>query len=131
MFIFGEVLLKNKNLFFSLKTCYGLNITSSKKILAKLGINKNNNLNKNINIKQEVKHIDLNIIKLTEVCFNIKVFSVLKHFYNLSLKYVKSKKSYKGLRHLQCLPVRGQRTHTNAKTQKRKLQQRHLLKKKN
>src|SRR6478609_2868648 len=128
MFIFGEVLFKNKNLFFALKTCYGLNITSSKKILSKLGINKNNNLTKNINLAQEVKHLDLNITKLTEFCFNIKVFSVLKHFYNLSLKLIKSNKSYKGLRHLQCLPVRGQRTHTNAKTQKRKLQQRSLLK---
>ncbi len=130
MFIFGEVLFKNKNLFFSLKTCYGLNITSSQKILSKLGINKNNNLNKNINLPKEVKHLDLNITKLTELCFNIKVFSVLKYFYNLSLKLIKSNKSYKGLRHLQCLPVRGQRTHTNAKTQKRKLQQRSLLQKK-
>lgn len=130
MFIFGEVLLKNKNLFFSLKTCYGLNITSSQKILSKLGINKNNNLTKQINLAQEVKHLDLNITKLTEVCFNIKVSSILKHFYNLYLKVIKSAKSYKGLRHLQCLPVRGQRTHTNAKTQKRKLQHRALLKKK-
>ncbi len=131
MFIFGEVLFKNKNLFFSLKTCYGLNITSSQKILSKLGINKNNNLNKNINIAQEVKHLDLNITKLTEVYFNIKVFSILKHFYKLSLTALKSNKSYKGVRHEQCLPVRGQRTHTNAKTQKRKLKQRSLLKKRN
>lgn len=38
---------------------------------------------------------------------------------NEDIGYLRQIKSYRGLRHRLCLPVRGQRTHTNAKTVKR------------
>ena len=36
------------------------------------------------------------------------------------ISFIKNHKTYKGLRHKSSLPVRGQRTHTNAKTCKKK-----------
>lgn len=38
----------------------------------------------------------------------------------MNIKALKDMKSYRGLRHIRKLPVRGQRTHTNARTRKGK-----------
>lgn len=38
----------------------------------------------------------------------------------MNIKVLKDMKSYRGLRHIRKLPVRGQRTHTNARTRKGK-----------
>lgn len=38
----------------------------------------------------------------------------------LNVEFLKEARSYRGIRHRAKLPVRGQRTHTNAKTAKRK-----------
>ena len=45
--------------------------------------------------------------------------TILILFHGILLKTLIEIKSYKGLRRLSNLPVRGQRTHTNAKTAKR------------
>jgi len=44
----------------------------------------------------------------------------LKRFIKSQINELISIKCYRGLRHFDCLPVRGQRTRTNAGTQKRK-----------
>lgn len=67
------------------------------------------------------------IIKLKLIKKNIftKISNIFTYNDTLKLKiekqisYFKDIKSYTGTRHLYKYPVRGQRTHTNAKTQKR------------
>jgi len=45
--------------------------------------------------------------------------TALNHFTNSKIKKLKLIRSYRGVRHMSGLPARGQRTHTNSKTQKR------------
>jgi small subunit ribosomal protein S13 len=49
---------------------------------------------------------------------NFKLDSIIKREIFLNISHLKKIRTYKGLRHYENLPVRGQRTHTNAKTQK-------------
>ena len=51
---------------------------------------------------------------------NFIVENNLKYIKNIDLKNLKEVHNYKAIRHMQGLPVNGQRTHTNAKTQKKK-----------
>jgi small subunit ribosomal protein S13 len=48
----------------------------------------------------------------------LKVEGDLKAEKNMNIKRLKDIKSYRGLRHIRKLPVRGQRTRTNARTVK-------------
>ena len=50
---------------------------------------------------------------------NLKITDKLKKLQVFALKNLVSIKCYKGIRKIQGLPVRGQRTHTNAKTSKK------------
>jgi small subunit ribosomal protein S13 len=43
-----------------------------------------------------------------------------------NINFLKNNKSYRGLRHRRYLPVRGQRTHTNAQTIKKKFKKKKL-----
>ena len=46
----------------------------------------------------------------------------LRDFNKDNINFLKNIKSYRGVRHTRNLPVRGQRTHTNAKTVKKRFQ---------
>jgi ribosomal protein S13 len=67
--------------------------------------------------------------------FNLKIGTIKKNLlfeqlkkkktlkeknFHLNINFLKKIKCYKGIRHVLNLPVRGQRTHTNAKTSKKK-----------
>jgi len=64
--------------------------------------------------KEQVVEI-LRIIDLLNLTLN----NELKKFRSSTLKNLVSIKSYRGLRKVRGLPVRGQRTHTNAKSSKK------------
>jgi len=49
---------------------------------------------------------------------NYKVEGDLRREINMSIKRLMDLKCYRGIRHMKGLPVRGQRTHTNARTRK-------------
>jgi small subunit ribosomal protein S13 len=100
----------NKNIFSSLKTTHGINFKNFKKIVLLNGLGSIEKVNK----------------------INLDFFTVLKSqvnfFYNLeenkifnNINKKKKIKSYSGMRHILRLPVRGQRTHTNAKTPKKNI----------
>jgi ribosomal protein S13 len=68
----------------------------------------------------------LNItLKLNKKNIFNKIFTLFTYNETLKIKlekqisYYKNLKSYRGMRHVYKYPVRGQRTHTNAKTQKK------------
>ena len=59
-----------------------------------------------------------NLTKLIENS-NLLLNSDLRNYKNLMFNNLVKIKSYRGIRKLQKLPVRGQRTHTNSKTCKK------------
>lgn len=108
----------------------GVNIPTQKKVQIALtyiyGIG--NNVAKiimeqtNIDASKRVSDLtDQEILKIREVIDqNFKVEGDLRREISMNIKRVMDLGCYKGLRHRKGLPVRGQRTHTNARTRKGK-----------
>ena len=113
VYLFEAELSGNSTVLFELKKIYGIGFKKSELICKKLGICKN------FKIKNLSKEQILEISKLIE-SLNLVLGSDLKTSKKLYLDALVSIKSYRGLRRLQGLPVRGQRTHTNAKTSRKK-----------
>lgn len=112
-YIFETELNSEKPVQISLQKIFGIGQPTSKIICNSLGFSINLKI-KDLNKSQISK-----IIKKIE-SLNLIISSDLKKQISLNnLKYV-SIKSYRGLRKLQGLPIRGQRTHTNAQTAKKK-----------
>ncbi|CAL4325231.1 30S ribosomal protein S13 [Buchnera aphidicola (Neophyllaphis podocarpi)] len=97
----------NKHTIIALTSIYGIGKNLSKKICLKSGISK------------DVKIINLSEIqieKLREIISKIIVEGDLRREVNLNIKRLIDLGCYRGLRHRRSLPVRGQRTKTNART---------------
>lgn len=102
-------LLENKSVYFSLIKIFGIGRFQSSLICKKLGLSYNCKLSK-LAPDQIVK-----LIKFIEN-LNLLINSNLKKSRIMLAKKLVQIKAYKGIRRLRGLPVRGQRTHTNAKT---------------
>lgn len=94
----------------SLTYIFGIGITSSRKILAETGINPDT----------RVKDLtEAEMSKLREyIDKNFEVEGDLQRQIAMNIKRLKEINSYRGLRHKANLPVRGQRTKTNARTKR-------------
>lgn len=103
---------ENKSIFFSLKSIYGISNTTALLICKKLGFVQNLKV-KNLSQKQ----IE-DLINLIETS-NIIITNDLKKIKSLTMKNLIFIKSYRGLRKIKGLPVRGQRTHTNGKSSRK------------
>lgn len=112
VYLFESKVPENKSVLFALTYIYGINKSNSLVICKKLGFAKN------VKIKSLSKEQINKLIKTVDA-LNIIVASDLKKIKLLCNKKRTSIKSYKGLRRLQGLPIRGQRTHTNAKTSRK------------
>jgi small subunit ribosomal protein S13 len=110
--IAGVNIPPNKRLVISLTYIYGVGLTSSQKIC------KSSNLSESMRVK------DLNDQELitlrTEIEKNFQVEGDLRREVSLNIKKKKDIRTYQGLRHIRKLPVRGQNTHSNARTRKGK-----------
>lgn len=113
IYIFDSKIPENKSVFFALTNIYGINKYNSFLICKKLGFSKNFKIK---NLSQEQTNSLLKMLELLEFV----VGSNLKKIRQIQLKNLTLIKSYKGLRRISGLPVRGQRTHTNAKTAKKR-----------
>lgn len=113
VYLFESELPENKPIFLSLTHIYGFGKLSSEFVCKKLGFSKNLKL-KNLSKEQISK-----LVKTIE-SLNKELASDLKKSKKFSLKKLIAIKSYKGLRKIKGLPIRGQRTHTNAKTSKKR-----------
>lgn len=60
------------------------------------------------------------INKLRQALTELTLEGDLRREVNMNIKRLKDLKTYRGVRHRRGLPLRGQRTHTNAKTRKRR-----------
>ena len=108
--IAGVDLPKDKRIEAALPYIYGIGASSTKKILAKTGVNPD----------KRVKDLaEEEITKLRQVIESeYKVDGALRGEVAMNIKRLIDIGSYRGLRHRKGLPVRGQRTKTNARTRK-------------
>jgi len=102
----------NKRLVISLTYIYGLGYDSAEQICKKSMISEN----KRVKDLTDQELITLRNIIETEY----KVEGDLRREVNLNIKKKKDIRCYQGLRHIRKLPVRGQNTHSNARTRKGK-----------
>ncbi len=108
--IAGVDLPKDKRIEIALTYVYGIGRTTATKILAETGINPDTRV-KNLTEEEEAKLrecIDKNVI----------VEGDLRRQTALDIKRLIEIGSYRGNRHRRGLPVRGQRSKTNARTRK-------------
>lgn len=110
--ISGVDLPKNKRGVIALTYIYGIGLTSAQTILDDLGIDRNTKVNdwSDDNVKQ---------ISLT-IQNDYTTEGELRSEVQLSIKRLMDIACYRGLRHRRSLPLRGQRTQTNARTRKGK-----------
>ena len=108
--IAGVDLPKNKRVIIGLTYIYGIGKNVSKKILDEAGVDENIRVS-NLTDEQ-VKNIR------TIIQTKNKVEGALKAEINMNIKRLMDINSYRGFRHRRGLPLRGQRTKTNARTRK-------------
>lgn len=106
----GVNLPSSKRIEHALPYIYGIGLKTSQIILKKLGINPD----------MRVKDLDNDTVAAIqkEISANYRVEGELRKEITLNIKRLQEIGSYRGLRHKKGLPVRGQRTKTNARTRK-------------
>ncbi len=110
--IAGVDLPNNKRVVIALTYIYGIGRTTSEKIIKEAGISPD---------KRVYELTDEEIAKLRNIIEkNYKIEGELRTEVSMNIKRLIDIGSYRGLRHRRGLPVRGQRTRTNARTRKGK-----------
>jgi len=109
--IIGVEIPPNKRIEVALRYVYGIGPTNAKEILASAGIDPN------------IRAKDLTEAQLSQIVHAIQegkdvIEGALRREIGMNLKRMQAIKCYRGVRHLRGLPVRGQRTQTNARTRK-------------
>jgi small subunit ribosomal protein S13 len=108
--IAGVDLPRNKRMEIALTYIFGIGKARSKEILGKAGVD----LNKRTDALDEAE-----VRKIRDVIeAEYKVEGDLRRDTSMNIKRLMDLGCYRGLRHRKGLPVRGQRTHTNARTRK-------------
>jgi small subunit ribosomal protein S13 len=109
--IIGVEIPPDKRIDIALRYIYGLGPTTSNEILARA------------NIDPSIRAKDLTEQQLSQIVRAIQegkyvIEGDLRREVGMNLKRLQAIKCYRGVRHLRGLPVRGQRTQTNARTRK-------------
>lgn len=110
--LFGVVLPDEKNIEYSLTMLYGIGFSLSRRILQETGINPFKKT-KDLTV-EEVK----NLTEIIEKKYLVE--GQLREKINFNIQTLKSIGCYRGIRHMRNLPVRGQRTRSNARTKRGK-----------
>ena len=106
----GVDLPRNKRVEIGLTYIYGIGLTTSRKILAACDVNPDTRTD---NLTEE------ELSKMRDyIQNNLTVEGDLHREVSQNVKRLMEIGCYRGLRHRRGLPVRGQRTHTNARTRK-------------
>ena len=108
--IAGVDLPKEKRVEIGLTYIYGLGLPSSQRILNETGVNPDTRV-------RDLTEEEVNALR-DYINKNFKVEGDLRRDIALSIKRLVEIGCYRGLRHRKGLPVRGQRTKTNARTRK-------------
>ncbi len=108
--IAGVDLPRDKRVEIALTYIYGIGRPSASKILEKTAIHKDTKVN---------KLSENEVVRLRDAIEqDYKVEGDLRRDVTTNIKRLMDIGSYRGLRHRKSLPLRGQRTHTNARTRK-------------
>jgi small subunit ribosomal protein S13 len=108
--IAGVDLPRDKKVEIGLSYIYGIGRKNAVDILAKAGVNR----------EQRIRDLsDTDVSRLRQVIEKeYRVEGALRTEVAMNIKRLMDIGSYRGIRHRRGLPVRGQRTHTNARTKK-------------
>jgi small subunit ribosomal protein S13 len=110
--IAGVNIPTNKRVLISLRYIYGIGPAKAREITTSLGIPEEKRVN---------QLSDDEILKIRELIDrDFRVEGDLRREVAMNIKRLVDLGCYRGLRHRKGLPVRGQRTHTNARTRKGK-----------
>ena len=110
--IVGIDLPREKRVIIGLTYIYGIGKATSEKIVAEAGINPDTRVR---DLTEE------EVQKLRDIIGKMKVEGDLRREISLNIKRLSEIGCYRGVRHRRGLPVRGQRTKTNARTRKGKI----------
>ncbi|OGY24195.1 MAG: 30S ribosomal protein S13 [Candidatus Woykebacteria bacterium RBG_13_40_15] len=107
--ISGVELPSNQKVLYALPVIYGVGFTLAKKIIeaAKIPIDKKTN-----DLKEE------EVLRLQKEVEKYPVEGELRRLVSQNIRRLEDISSYRGLRHRRGLPVRGQRTRSNARTKR-------------
>ena len=110
--VLGVDLPRNKEMRIAIRSIYGIGAKLAVDVLNQSGIELNRNSN-------DISEEEVQAIRgVLENGFTVE--GDLRREVGLNIKRLKDMGCYRGLRHRRGLPVRGQRTHTNARTRKGK-----------
>jgi small subunit ribosomal protein S13 len=107
--LLGVDIPNNKKIAYSLTYIYGIGLSTAKKILKAAKVNPD---------KRTHELTDKEFASIREVAITLKTEGDLRREIAMNIKRLMEIGSYRGLRHRRSLPVRGQRTKTNARTRK-------------
>jgi len=108
--ISGVDLPRGKRIEIALTYIYGIGRTRSEKILDACGVDPSRRT-------QDLNDEEINLLR-KQIEGEYKVEGALRTETSMNIKRLMDIGCYRGLRHRRGLPVRGQRTHTNARTHK-------------
>ena len=108
--IAGVDLPRQKRVEIALTYIYGIGVSRSNKILGKAGIERS------VRVKDLSEEETSRIAKIIDMEGGVE--GDLRKEIAMNIKWLMEIGSYRGMRHRRNLPVRGQRTHTNARTRK-------------
>ena len=107
MRILGITVPDQKRLEIGLTCLYGIGISAARKILDQVGIDRGKKA-KDLTPDEENK--------IRAIVEGMTIEGNLKREVSANIKRMKDIKTYRGIRHMKRLPVRGQRTKTNSRT---------------
>ncbi len=108
--ISGVDLPRDKKVEIGLTYIYGIGRVTARRILEATGVNPEQRI-------RDLSDADVNKLR-QEIEKSLRVEGALRTEIAMNIKRLMDIGSYRGLRHRRGLPVRGQRTHTNARTKK-------------
>ncbi|MBN1541203.1 30S ribosomal protein S13 [candidate division KSB1 bacterium] len=107
--IAGVDLPRDKRIEVALTYIFGIGLSTSQNILKKAGVSPDKRV-------REMNPED--VAKIRDAIADFKVEGALRTEVTMNIKRLMDIGCYRGLRHRRGLPVRGQRTHTNARTRR-------------
>ena len=108
--IAGVDLPRGKRIEVALTYIYGIGRSRAEELIAACGVDPNRRT-------QDLNDEEINLLR-RQIEGDYKVEGALRTEVSMNIKRLMDIGSYRGLRHRRGLPVRGQRTHTNARTHK-------------
>ena len=107
----GVDLPRNKRVTYALMYIHGIGLTSAKKIVKNAGINPEKR-------SEDLTTEETIILRETLENIDLKLEGDLRRFNGLNIKRLNEINCHRGKRHRNSLPVRGQRTRTNARSRR-------------